>query len=70
MRATLLLVLAFGVAAPAAAQDLADYDYENLSFRGIGFDWGFIWPTKVTSTATYSVRADLGFLGPSVRLMC
>jgi len=69
MRATLLLILAFGVAAPAAAQDIADYDYENLSFRGVGFDWGFIWPTKVTSTATYSVRADLGFLGPSVRIM-
>ena len=69
MRATLLLVLVLGVAAPAAAQDLADYDYENLSFRGVGFDFGYVWPTKVRSTATYSVRADLGFLGPSVRIM-
>ena len=26
----------------ARAQDLADYDYENLSFRGISFDLGYI----------------------------
>jgi hypothetical protein len=54
---------------PAAAQSLADYDYDNLRFRGIGVDYGFIWPSKVNSTPAYSLRLDLGFLGPAVRIM-
>ena len=37
----------------ARAQDLADYDYENLSFRGMSF---------------YGVQFDLGFLGPGFGL--
>src|SRR5262245_13140150 len=52
----------------AQAQNLADYDYENLAFRGIGLDVGFIWPTKVDASAAYSLRVDLGFLGPAVRV--
>lgn len=56
------------VPATARAQTLADYDYENLSFRGIGFDYGFIWPSKVKATPSYSIRLDLGFLGPGVRI--
>lgn len=67
--ATLAMILTLCAAAPAAAQTLADYDYENLSFRGIGFDYGYIWPNKVSSAPTYSVRADLGFLGPGVRIV-
>src|SRR5690606_15772045 len=41
-----LLALAF-VTAPASAegQDLADFDYENLSFRGVGLEVGYLWPT-------------------------
>ena len=54
--------------APAAAQDIADYDYENLSFRGIGFAYGRIWPNRVEPTSIYTLRADLGFLGPAIRL--
>lgn len=50
------------------AQTLADYDYENLAFRGIGFDYGYIWPTRVAATSVYSMRLDLGFLGPGVRV--
>ncbi|MGH6693179.1 MAG: hypothetical protein ACREF4_21130, partial [Gammaproteobacteria bacterium] len=53
---------------PAAAQSLADYDYDNLSFRGIGFDWGIIFPTKVEESLAYSLRIDLGFLGPAIRI--
>jgi hypothetical protein len=53
----------------AAAQQIEDYDYENLTFRGIGLDWGYIWPSKVDATPTYSVRIDLGFLGPALRIM-
>lgn len=54
--------------ATAAGQGLADYDYENLTFRGIGFDYGYIWPNKVMPTPMWSVRLDLGYLGPAVRL--
>ena len=52
----------------AAAQTLADYDYENLTFRGVGVDYGYVWPNKVESTALYSVRLDLGYLGPGLRI--
>jgi hypothetical protein len=62
---TMVLV---GAPASAGAQTLADYDYENLAFRGIGFDYGFIWPSKVAATPTYTIRLDLGFLGPGVRV--
>ena len=54
--------------AAAHAQNLADYDYENLTFRGIGFDWGYIWPTKVEPASLFTVRLDLGYLGPAVRI--
>jgi hypothetical protein len=53
----------------ASGQGLADYDYENLTFRGIGFDYGYIWPNKVMPTPMWSVRLDLGYLGPAVRLV-
>lgn len=65
---TLLTMLLLCAPATAGAQTLADYDYENLSFRGFGFDYGYIWPSKVRSAPTYSVRLDLGFLGPGVRI--
>lgn len=65
------LILALGLtiaATPAAAQTLADYDYENLEFRGIGLDLGHLWADRVRNTAMYSVRLDLGYLGPGVRI--
>lgn len=65
----MLTVLFALCASRASAQDLADYDYENLSFRGIGFDYGYIWPNKVAATSTYTVRVDLGFLGPGLRIV-
>jgi len=63
-----LALLSAAFAAPVGAQDLADYDYANLSFRGIGIDWGYIWPSKVESTQAYSLRIDLGYLGPGIRI--
>ena len=71
MRRLAIAFVAAGLAmlpAVAAAQGLADYDYENLSFRGIGFAYGRIWPNRVEATSSYTVRADLGFLGPAVRI--
>ena len=52
----------------AFSQSLADYDYANLAFRGIGVDYGRIYPSKVDAAAAYSMRLDLGFLGPGVRI--
>ncbi len=53
----------------AQAQDLADFDYENLSFRGLGFFAGGIVPTRVDNTSVYGARLDLGYLGPGVRIL-
>jgi hypothetical protein len=68
---TLLALIATVCLWPAAvpAQTLADYDYENLTFRGVGVDVGRIWPNKVEPASIWSVRLDLGYLGPAVRLM-
>jgi len=52
-----------------AAQDLADFDYENLSFRGFGAEWGYIWPDRVEPTQSFGARMDLGYLGPGLRIV-
>lgn len=70
MRRRLLFLLGCAILAPATAraQDLADYDYTNLAFRGAGLTYGVIWPAKVQSTPTYGIRVDLGYMGPGVRI--
>ena len=68
-RAALVAAIGLSLVQRAQAQSIADYDYENLSFRGIGLDVGRIWPNKVQSTETFALRADLGFLGPNVRII-
>lgn len=71
-RSLLALGLTFAAAAgpaPTDAQTLADYDYENLSFRGVGVDFGYVWPSNVESTVQYGLRLDLGYLGPGVRII-
>lgn len=52
-----------------SAQDLADYDYENLAFRGFAPEWGYIWPSRVKPTQTVGLRMDLGYLGPGLRIV-
>ena len=52
-----------------AGQNLADFDYENLSFRGFSLESGFIWPTRVDPTYTLGLRVDMGYLGPGLRLV-
>jgi len=64
-----VFLLATALAAPAAGQALEDYDYDNLAFRGVGFDWGWITPTRVDATPMYGLRIDLGFLGPAIRVI-
>lgn len=63
-----MALTALTMAAPAAAQDLADFDYENLAFRGIGFEVGWMNPTRVESAATAGLRVDMGYLGPGLRI--
>jgi hypothetical protein len=58
-----------GVALPASGQGLADYDYDQLSFRGVGFDVGYIFPDRVEDAVQYGLRVDLGYLGPGVRII-
>lgn len=62
-------LLACGTALPAAAQTLADYDYEYLGFRGIGVGAGYLWSDKVLNTEQLTLRLDLGYLGPGVRII-
>jgi hypothetical protein len=69
-RITLGFLLAL-LLAPAAggAQALEDYDYENLEFRGLGLEFGGVWPVKVEQTVSFGLRADLGYVGPNVRIV-
>jgi opacity protein-like surface antigen len=63
-------VLAAALLTPAAAaQELADFDYENLRFRGFAPEWGYLWPTRVEATQSLGLRLDLGYLGPGLRIV-
>jgi hypothetical protein len=62
------LFVVFLLPALASAQALEDYDYENLEFRGLGLEFGGIWPTKLEPTFGFGIRADLGLVGPNVRI--
>ena len=64
----LLAALLFVSAAPAVAQDVADIDYEHLSFRGIAPEWGYVWPNRMPETQSYGVRVDMGYMGPGLRV--
>ena len=68
-RGLLAALLAAVAAVPVAGQDLADLDYEHLAFRGMGVEVGYLFPTRVERTESYSVRIDLGYLGPGLRLV-
>jgi hypothetical protein len=57
------------IPAAAAGQDIADIDYEHLSFRGFGFDFGYLWPDRVEPTQSFAARFDLGYAGPGLRIM-
>jgi hypothetical protein len=64
------LLVVLGLVAPGSlfAQDLAQYDYEDLEFRGIGAEGGMVWPVRVEATNYFGARVDLGFIGPRVRI--
>ena len=66
------LVAGSGMAAPAAAQDLAEFDYEHLRLRGIGFETGYVPAHGIHGvrgdTRSWGARLDLGYLGPGLRI--
>lgn len=64
-----LVALLLALPSALGAQEWEDYDYENLQFRGIGPEVGIVWPTGVEPTAAFGLRADMGFVGPHVRIV-
>lgn len=62
----LLLLAAVG---RAPAQTLEDYDYTNLGFRAIGVEARWVDASQNESTIGVGLRADLGFLGPYIRIV-
>lgn len=52
----------------AGAQDMADYDYSNLVFSGVGAFVSWVMPAHTSPALGLNVRADLGLLGPNVRI--
>jgi hypothetical protein len=64
-----LAALMSAASAPLRAQELADFDYENLGFRGMGFEVGYLWPSTVDATPSLGMRMDLGYLGPGLRIV-
>ena len=66
------LALSLGMAlmpSNASGQELADFDYENLAFRGFSLEGGYLWPTRVDPTYSMGLRLDLGYLGPGLRIV-
>ncbi len=55
-------------ATPLVGQDIADIDYEHLSFRGVGLEFGYVWPNRVEPAPSYTLRFDLGYAGPGLRV--
>jgi hypothetical protein len=53
----------------AQGQELADLDYEYLSFRGFGLDWGYLWPNRIQRAGSVGLRIDMGYAGPGLRIM-
>jgi hypothetical protein len=61
--------LALGAPARASGQGLAGYGYQNLQFRGLGVQVGWVVPTELETTISYGLHADMGFVGPNVRVI-
>lgn len=65
-----ILIAAVLAALPATAraQDMADYDYENLVFSGVGAHLMEVFPARTDPALGLNLRVDLGLLGPNVRI--
>lgn len=71
LRRLIGILVGLSLLGPTAArgQDLADLDYDVLSFRGFGLDWGYLWPTRVDHTGSFGLRFDMGYAGPGLRIV-
>lgn len=56
-------------AGDAVAQSLEEYDYENLGLRALGVDVVWANAKDAKGAVGFGMRADLGFLGPYVRVV-
>lgn len=65
----LVLAMTFAAAGPAVAQGLEDYDYTNLGLRAIGVEAFYVNASQNEGTLGIGAKADLGFLGPNVRVV-
>lgn len=52
-----------------SGQQLDEFDYENLTFRGIGLEVGYLFPDRVDATPVFGGRIDLGYMGPGFRVV-
>lgn len=69
-RGWLWIVALAGLGVPGRAQAQLDrYDYEYLTFRGLGVEAGYLWANKVDPTPTFGARFDLGYAGPGLRIV-
>lgn len=64
-------VALFGLAAaqPVVGQNLEEYDYANLGVRAIGAEVIYMSASQNEGTFGLGAKLDLGFLGPSVRVV-
>jgi hypothetical protein len=56
-------------AGAGTSQSLADFDYENLTFRGFSLEGGYLSATRVDPAYSIGTRIDLGYLGPGLRIV-
>src|SRR5690606_5944363 len=68
MGRVLVILLCILLPTAAAGQTLEDYDYENLQFRGVGLEVGYVLPWNIEPTLSFGIRGDMGFVGPHVRI--
>jgi hypothetical protein len=74
-RAGRLAALLIGAAAVLGATEaraqvsLEDYDYDNLGLRAIGAEILWVDASQTDGTVGFGARADLGYLGPHVRIV-
>ena len=66
-----LVCVLVGLAIPGVAvgQGLDEFDYEDLSFRGIMLEGGYLFADNVENASSLAIRFDLGYLGPGFRLV-
>jgi len=69
MAAALVFMVLGGMAEPVVGQGLEEYDYTNLGLRGIGIEAFTVDASQNESTLGIGAKLDLGFLGPSIRVV-